>query len=177
MAASELHFTANDHKHADVVSGGYNQKQRAERWRKVASIWSGRVYPPASTTQSHPRKKQDHAWHQGSERTNDLHRKTARLGDIFPRHAARFRPAHLERFFRGYHLPYTTYPGTGATVSSTTRRADRGYELAQGGHVVRKSRTCATKENVRRVCLGNQVDPAPSQCLCPGNPSPGHTKR
>ena len=66
---------------------------------------------------------------------------------------------------------------SGATVSSTARRANRGYELAQGGHVVRKSRTCATKENLRRVCLGNQVDPAPSQCLCPGNPSPGHTKR
>ena len=63
------------------------------------------------------------------------------------------------------------------TISEHCRRANRGYELAQEGHVVRKSRTCATKENVRRVCLGNQVDPAPSQCLCPGNPSPGHTKR
>ena len=107
-ATSELRDSANDTKHTDALSGRQNRKQDAKNRREVMPIWSGWLQPPM------PQPKATCAIEQGGGgqqtrgvRKRSLHRKTARLRGIFPRHAARFRPAHLERFFRGYHLPYT----------------------------------------------------------------------
>lgn len=131
-----------------------------------------RLRQPKAT---HAKNKTTHGTRVQNEPTISIARPHASVTS-FPGMRRDFAP-HILSGFSVVTTCHTPYPGTGATVSSTARRANRGYELAQGGHVVRKSRTCATKENLRRVCLGNQVDPAPSQCLCPGNPSPGHTKR
>ena len=104
--ASELRDSANDTKHTDALSGRQNRKHDAKNWREVMPIWSGWLQPPM------PQPKATCAIEQGREgqqttgvRTRSLHRKTTRLRGIFPRHVARFRPTHLERFFRGYHLP------------------------------------------------------------------------
>ena len=43
---SELRGSANDTKHADVVSRGQNREQDAKMRREVAPKWSGRPLPP-----------------------------------------------------------------------------------------------------------------------------------
>ena len=48
---SELCDSANDTKHADVVSRGQNRKQDAKMRREVAPKWSGRLLPPVSHLQ------------------------------------------------------------------------------------------------------------------------------